>query len=237
MTPVVRPPSPEVLTERAARWTAALLARRADDVAATFYWPEVDGIAVNQLVLPTLLRMTARHCAYCDHFELGDGSRETIDHFRPKSTFPEHAYAWENLFPACDQCQQHKSEDFHDDLLRPDSLDYRFDRYFLFNSRTGMIEVNPRASEVDQRRAAHTNKSLGGVPRELARSPEGREAVERWLRTAESRGLPSDEGESRMLDLDPLRRELGSTSALMREPPTDGGSLSPCPRRTSITRT
>lgn len=161
MTPVERPPAPAVLSERAARWTAAFRARRADDVAATFYWPEVEGIAINQLVFPTLRRMTAGHCAYCDHFELGDGSRETIDHFCPKSLFPDLAFEWGNLFPACDQCQQYKGEDFHDDLLRPDAPDYRFERYFLFNSRTGMIEVNPRASADDQRRAAHTIAALG----------------------------------------------------------------------------
>ncbi len=194
MNPIERPPSPAVLTERAARWTTAFLARRAEDDNAAFYWPEVDGIALNQLVFPTLRRMTAGHCAYCDHFELGDGSRETIDHFRPKSTFPELAYAWENLFPACDQCQQHKGEDFDDDLLRPDASDYRFERYFLFNSRTGMIEVNARASDDDQRRAAHSIAALGlnrgRRPDARKRSFKNHFAPSRWRAGRDVDALP-----------------------------------------------
>jgi uncharacterized protein (TIGR02646 family) len=153
------------------------LARRAREEAAEFRWPEVDGVALNQLLFPTLRRMTAGHCAYCDHFELGEGSRETIDHFRPKSRFPEFAYAWDNLFPACDQCQQHKVEDFHDDLLRPDEPGYRFERYFLFNSHTGMIEINPQASPDDQRRAAFTRVTFG---LNQGRRPDARR---RWFKS------------------------------------------------------
>lgn len=194
MTPVERPPAPAALVERATRWTEAFVARRAREEAAEFRWPEVDGVALNQLLFPTLRRMTAGHCAYCDHFELGDGSRETIDHFRPKGRFPERAYAWDNLFPACDQCQQHKGEDFHDDLLRPDEPGYRFERYFLFNNRTGMLEVNPRADADDRRRAEHTLAALGlnrgRRPDARRRSFKSHYAPSRWGKGRRVEQLP-----------------------------------------------
>jgi uncharacterized protein (TIGR02646 family) len=111
VTPVTRPPEPAFLAARRERWSESFMQRRAKDPRCEFDWHDLDGVPVNQLLMGPLRRMTAGHCAYCDHFELGEGSRETIDHFRPKSAFPELAYAWDNLFPACDQCQQVKGED------------------------------------------------------------------------------------------------------------------------------
>jgi len=89
--------------------------------------------------------MTADHCSYCDGFPMDRSgrTRKTIDHFQPKETFPEHAFTWSNLFACCDACQNVKGTRFLEDLLAPDKPDYRFERFFLFNYRSGAIEVNP----------------------------------------------------------------------------------------------
>ena len=50
---------------------------------------------------------------------------------------------------------------------------------------------------------------VGGVPRQRAATPEGRAAVEAWLRGLERRGQAEGMPGGRMLDLDPIRRELG----------------------------
>jgi hypothetical protein len=70
-------------------------------------------------------------------------------------------FAWDNLFPAADQCQGNKRERFDDPLLRPDASDYRFERYFLFNCRTGEIEVLPGAPAEDRAAATTTVEILG----------------------------------------------------------------------------
>jgi hypothetical protein len=79
-------------------------------------------------------------------------------------------YAWENLYLACVKCQEEKARNFdirvepatyQDELLRPDDLDYRFERYFLFNDQNGDIEPNPQASGLDQERARCTIRNLG----------------------------------------------------------------------------
>lgn len=62
-----------------------------------------------------------RNCAYCDG-SLEEQARETIDHFAPRSAFPELALAWQNLFPACDVCnEKHKGEQWSCQLIRPDT--------------------------------------------------------------------------------------------------------------------
>lgn len=49
-----------------------------------------------------------------------------------------------------------KRDRFDKLLLKPDTVDYEFERYFLVNYRTGEIEVNPSTSERDQQRAKLT---------------------------------------------------------------------------------
>jgi len=51
--------------------------------------------------------------------------------------------------------------------------------------------------------------AVGGVPRQRVKTPEGRAAVEAWLRGLERRGQAEGMPGGRTLDLDPIRRELG----------------------------
>ncbi len=106
--------------------------------------------------MPLLLEMTCDHCAYCDGFPMGVMTTRTIDHFQPKETYPEKSFSWENLYPCCNACQDAKGAEYHVDLLRPHDPDYDFARYFLFNYRTGEIEVNRLVSKQAQSRAENT---------------------------------------------------------------------------------
>lgn len=156
-----RPEAPAFLAEHGNAWSERWAARRAEDPAARFRWVSYEGTAVNLHVRPLLAAMTAGHCAYCDASELGAVSLETIDHFRPKDAFPLHAYAWANLFPACDVCQNTKGNQFVDELLKPDDDEYTFERFFLYDVKTGELEPNPGARAEDQRRAAETIRIFG----------------------------------------------------------------------------
>lgn len=159
--PITRPPAPAVLVEKGGAWTVSFVERRARDPKARFFWPEVQKEALNRVLQPILGEMTAHHCAYCDHFQLGDGARETIDHFRPKSVFPSLAFDWENLFPACDVCQEAKGETFDEALLKPDEPGHAFARFFVVSFSTGLIEVNPQATGEERRRAEAAIRIFG----------------------------------------------------------------------------
>jgi hypothetical protein len=69
-----------------------------------------------------------------------------------------------------------------------------------------------RALQMSHLRASldHSIPTLGGAPRALVATAEGRERVEGWLREAERLGITgTGEKEGRFLDLDELRLELG----------------------------
>ncbi|MBK8251511.1 MAG: hypothetical protein IPK82_02440 [Polyangiaceae bacterium] len=168
MMPMRRPEhAPPYLAEHAAHWTANYEAGRQADAAHKFRWPDVEHEGtrqpLNKHLVRDLLALTANHCAYCDGFPMGEMSRETIDHFRPKGDprFFHLAFAWDNLFPACDVCQSSKLERFDDALLKPDDGSYRFDRYFDFNVKTGALEPNRLASAEDQERARVSIEMFG----------------------------------------------------------------------------
>ena len=153
-----RSPTPELLETHGHQWTTRWEERRQANPSAGFDWPQVDGRPVNQILLSLLGEMTLEHCSYCDGFPINATGQPTIDHFRPKHRFLGLAFAWENLFYACDRCQGRngKGEQWSDPLLKPDESDYSFFRYFRYVNATGRLEPNPEASTEDQRRATET---------------------------------------------------------------------------------
>lgn len=121
-----------------------------------FYWHKVAGEPVNQKLAPLLKAQTQSHCSFCDSFPVSPPSRDTIEHFRPKSRFPREAFHWPNLYFCCDFCQQKEAAEFSDSVLRPDASDYDFDRYFRWDFTTGELLPNERSSPEEQQRAAVT---------------------------------------------------------------------------------
>lgn len=107
-----------------------------------------------------LLQASGDRCAFCDGL-VKITSKATIEHFRPKSLFPNFKAQWTNLFPCCDQCQSAKLERFDEALLKPDEPSYGFLRYFICNFRTGEIEIDTNASKDDQWRAEITIRIYG----------------------------------------------------------------------------
>lgn len=150
-----RGPAPGFLVDNCEAWGLDYEQRRTAEPGARFFWRQFEGQPVNQRLLPLLKVQTQDHCAFCDNFPVSPPSIETIEHFRPKSVFPREAYRWENLYFCCQHCQQ-KGDDYDEDLLRPDAIDYEFDRYFRWDFTSGEIKINDQASSADQRRAEVT---------------------------------------------------------------------------------
>ncbi len=152
--------TPECIRGKEAELGERFRQRRVVDRGCAFSWGQHEKVPRNHGLLLSLKEMTTDHCSFCDGYPF-DMSKETIEHFRPKSLFPELAYTWNNLFYACDRCQEEKGEKFDDLLLKPDSTDYTFSRYFMVDYRTGELAPNPTASDTDQQRAQITIACYG----------------------------------------------------------------------------
>lgn len=152
MMKMQRPQQPAWLKENYKKW-GKRFKRKLENLALKddFAWATHEKKKVNVKLLPILRNATNKHCAFCDD-KIKKG---TIEHFRPTSKHPLLSYFWHNLFPSCNDCQE-KGSGFDKSLLKPDRVDYDFRRYFLYNSITGKIEINPRATEIEQIKAAIT---------------------------------------------------------------------------------
>lgn len=64
-----------------------------------------------------LLDMSHEKCCYCEK-KLGHGAPDMhVEHFKPKNLFPGDVMNWENLFPACGDCNSAKGD--HNTEIEP----------------------------------------------------------------------------------------------------------------------
>jgi len=159
MIAINRSEAPIELSDNYVRWTQRFVERRTENPGAEFFWNTINGVTINKIILPVLLNDTNGHCSYCDSFPLLN-SNKTIDHFFPKSDYPQDAYNWANLYVACRECQDNKGVIVSDDLLRPDVDDYNFNNFFIINFTEFKLEPNPMSSEDFQTKAETTIRIL-----------------------------------------------------------------------------
>jgi len=117
------------------------------------------GFDIRKKILPLLLKMTNKHCAFCDYFPLSVDVLNPIpiEHFYPKckDKFPEKAYEWGNLFPSCNGCTSNKKDKFDEKLLKPDNDEYNFDNYFDVTG-DGKLIPSKTADETSKKKAQIT---------------------------------------------------------------------------------
>jgi uncharacterized protein (TIGR02646 family) len=151
-----RPTLPAELATYCDEWQQTHNARNGDG----FTWYEREGKDAREHLVPHLHKMNQGHCSFCDAYPLENCSNEPIEHHRPKSKFPELAYAWINLYYICEKCNTTKNDRWDDRLLRPDDDKYAFVDFFTFTIR-GDIEPNRFAGPEDQDRAQITISIFG----------------------------------------------------------------------------
>jgi len=128
--------------------------------ANEFIWRKYKGFGYDDLI-EKLGEMTQNHCSFCDAYPMFSRCKPAIEHFEPKTVNPLIAYKWDNLYISCYNCNSSKGDNFTDELLKPDTNDYQFSKYFVFNNFTGELEPNPYSSDLDKQRAEFTINLYG----------------------------------------------------------------------------
>ncbi len=98
-------------------------------------------------------------CGYCEE----EAALEEVDHFRPKSKFPELVYAWSNWVFACNSCNNTKNDKWPPGgYVDPCacSTQERPEHFFDFNLRTGMIVPKSDLTQEQRRKASQTIQGL-----------------------------------------------------------------------------
>jgi uncharacterized protein (TIGR02646 family) len=95
---VKRLEKPKVLVRNEVKWGIAIQSatnNKVRDKAMAKY--------KHKEIKDTLIRMFDGKCAFCESY-IGNIDYGDIEHFKPKSKFPELAVSWENLFLSCAKC-------------------------------------------------------------------------------------------------------------------------------------
>lgn len=110
-------------------------------------WDDLD-TSDRVLIRGALARDFERTCAYCERdLDLSTG-QATIEHFRPRSRFPDMAFDWLNLIYACRRCNDAKGNSW------PGFDDQDVD--------TGLKAMYPRYSQVSE--YVSPNSEAGRLP-------------------------------------------------------------------------
>ena len=103
-------------------------------------------------------------CGYCERRCDGPAIAPTVDHFRPRSKFPELTYVWSNWVFACFRCNDIKANLWPDSgYVDPCAIppDERPETYFEVDVVTGEIIAKPSLSAADKRKAQNTIDDVG----------------------------------------------------------------------------
>ncbi len=161
---IVKTPTPDFLRSNYKKWGKRYKAKRDNpNRSNNFAWATYKKQKVNHLLLPIFRDdVNNAHCSFCDGSPL-DTTGETIEHLRCVSKFPLLSYVWGNLYYCCNYCNNHKLENPEKKLLRPDKVDYEFEKYFIFDYETGEIEVtpDPNLSALEKEKAVNTINIYG----------------------------------------------------------------------------
>jgi len=141
MNEMIRNTSPTFLEDKKVEWTDKFVKSN------NFWWHNFNDEILNELKI-----QTNNHCAFCDRCmsPFGDASEE-IEHFKPKSKFPEFAFEWTNLYAICTECNKIKNDRFDDLLLRPD-VNYLFVDFFWYNFLSGEIEIQNNINQASAKK-------------------------------------------------------------------------------------
>lgn len=84
-----------------------------------------------------------------------------IEHRKPRARFPDEAFAWTNLFPACDRCNKARVEYPEGGLLSPgDGVEERLDQIADVVPTACSLECRFRAIDPDDLEAHNTGREL-----------------------------------------------------------------------------
>jgi uncharacterized protein (TIGR02646 family) len=111
-----RPQEPQILIDNKALWDVELKEALAH-YGSISKVPQTIVCRYNHISIRTpLINSSHEKCAYCEGKPLECGNIE-IDHFKPKSRYPDATFEWENMVPSCHDCNNSKGT--HDTQKEP----------------------------------------------------------------------------------------------------------------------
>lgn len=110
----------------------------------------------NAAVRDGLIKSSQGKCAFCECIPSEGGNIE-IEHFKPKSEYPEFTFEWDNFLPSCRKCNGSKGT--HDTVIEPIINPYEIDPQQVFH----FVDIQIKASNTDLKQVAEKTIEVCGL--------------------------------------------------------------------------
>lgn len=110
----------------------------------------------NDAVRDGLVKSSLGKCAFCECIPSEGGNIE-IEHFKPKSEYPEFTFEWDNFLPSCRKCNGSKGS--HDTVAEPIINPYDIDPKNVFH----FVDIEIKASNTDIKQVAEKTIEVCGL--------------------------------------------------------------------------
>lgn len=202
MIGVERTGTPAVLNTNAAEWLHTYM----EAIANLATIPESPRLRRRKEAAESLYRheqirqglkdMFSSKCAYCES-EIEYVAYPHIEHFKPKSLYPEFCFSWENLMLACPRCNHEKRDFFPQEneggpFINPTREDPNDFFLFEYDQETGTANVIPKENSP---RASVTIERIG------LNRPELVKRRSKFIRELTFIAIKASEGDEEALDL------------------------------------
>ena len=155
MIKIQKKPTPQILIDNKDVWTQDLL----DAVRIYGGYSEIPDIEKNKLlshyrhkdIQNALAESSHYKCAFCE-CKPGEGGNIEIEHFEPKSIYPDLAFDWDNLLPSCRKCNEAKSD--FDTHVTPIINPAKEDPEALLTYK--LVQIIPRDGSGEEEKAQNT---------------------------------------------------------------------------------
>lgn len=152
MIKISRDAKPEILINNEHSWTSNLM----DVITAFGSYSKIPKEQKEKLLVhyrhqeikSVLFQSSLQKCAFCET-KPGESGNIEVEHFAPKSIYPELAFKWENFLPACRKCNG--SKDDHDTVNLPIVNPYDVNPEDIFHYNDIKIAANDAYEEVGER--------------------------------------------------------------------------------------
>lgn len=113
MIKIQKPAAPQVLIDNKAIWTQCLL-DAIDTYGGYSKIPESEKSGLlthyrHKDIQSVLFASSHHKCAFCECIP-GESGNIEVEHFEPKSLYPDLAFEWDNFLPSCRKCNEAKSD-------------------------------------------------------------------------------------------------------------------------------
>lgn len=147
-----REAKPQILIDNELSWTSNLM----DAISVSGGYSKIPKEKREKLLIHyrhqdiknVLFQSSLQKCAFCET-KPGESGNIEVEHFSPKSIYPELAFKWENFLPACRKCNGRKDD--HDTGNEPIVNPYDVNPEDIFHYNDIRITANDDHEEVGER--------------------------------------------------------------------------------------